>query len=976
MTTLDLKSTNMTPADAFEGIESRYIESLNVRLEHYRHKKTGADHYHIAADNDENVFMVSLKTMPKDSTGVAHILEHTALCGSEKYPVRDPFFMMTRRSLNTFMNAMTSSDWTAYPFASENAKDYENLLSVYLDAVFFSRLDELDFLQEGHRLEFEQADDPSTPLQYKGVVFNEMKGAMSSPVSQLYQAFKSYLFPSNTYHFNSGGDPECIPDLTYQDLKNFYKTHYHPSNANIFTFGNRSAKDIQERVEAQALHAFEPLDEQLYVPLEKRFSRQLNVEDAYPSEGETENKTYLSLGWLLGESTDLFAQLEAHLLSDLLLDNSASPLRKALETSELGTNPSPLCGLDDSNREMLFMCGIEGAEPDAASEFEKLVRNTLLDVAEKGVSQEEIDAMLHQLELSQREITGDSYPYGLQLIFSVTGSATHGGSVMDSLDIDAALEKLREESRKDGYIGELINRLLLNNAHCVRLTMRPDSLMQQRQADNERLTLDRKQAELTEPQKADIVEKAKALKVRQEQADDGSVLPQVTLKDVKPDVKRYEPVKTGSIVQYAAGTNGLSYQQWYWPIPKLDEEERQLMPLYTALLAELGAGECDYLQMQQQQAAKTGNVNLYTLYKPTISSTDEINGYLVMTGKALDRNFAALTNIMKAHWTQPRFDEFARISDYLNLMSSRRIQGITGSGHALAMQAASACHSAGSELIYDTTGLPAIRRLSDWVSQWKDDPEALKHWVGRLQTLHEKMLSQQAHALLVSEQAQLPGLEKTLTEQGIDYTQPSESVIQPIAARQTRQLVWSTETQVNFCAAAYKTVAPDHDDSAALTVLAGVLRNNVLHTKIREQGGAYGGGASHDNSNGVFRFYSYRDPRLQETLDDFDSSLEWLRSGELNDDQIEQSILGVIGSLDKPGSPAGEAKGAYQNRLFNRTDDYRKQYRERILNVTKSQLQALPEKYFDASLRSQAVVTDASKAEVLTNEHGFDWQKI
>ena len=976
MTTLDLTSNNLTPADSFIALESRYIESLNVRLEHYRHKKTGADHYHIAADKDENVFMVSLKTMPQDSTGVAHILEHTALCGSQKYPVRDPFFMMTRRSLNTFMNAMTSSDWTAYPFASENAKDYENLLSVYLDAVFFSRLDELDFLQEGHRLEFEQPEDSTTALQYKGVVFNEMKGAMSSPVSQLYQAIKSYLFPTNTYHYNSGGDPEVIPDLTFAALQRFYKEHYHPSNANFFTFGNRPASDIQQRIEDQALHAFEPLGQTLSVPLEKRFARQLNVEEAYPSEGEINNKTYLSLAWLLGESTDLLAQLEAHLLSDLLLDNSASPLRQALETAELGSNPSPLCGLDDSNREMLFMCGIEGAEPDQAQAFEQLVRETLQQIAANGVSQEEIDAMLHQLELSQREITGDGYPYGLQLIFSVTGAATHGGSVMESLDIDAALEKLREQSRQPGYISGLIQRLLLDNPHCVRLSMRPDPHMQQHQLANERSRLERIQSQLTDEQKQHIVDQAQALKARQEQADDSSILPQVTLQDVKSDVKRFEPQQEGPIVQYAAGTNGLSYQQWYWPLPELTVMERQLMPLYTALLTELGAGDADYLRMQQRQAAKTGNVNLYTLYKTDVCSAASLNGYLVMTGKALERNFADLTEIMADHWQQPRFDESARIVDYLTLMSSRRVQGITGSGHSLAMQAAAACHSAGSELVYDTTGLPAILRLKNWVNDWKAQPQLLERWLADLAGLHHKMQQQPAHALLVGEQQQLPALAEQMSAHGIAFSDPVSSPSQSIAVSTGRQLVWSTDTQVNFCAAAYKTVAPDHEDSAALTVLAGVLRNNVLHTRIREQGGAYGGGASHDNSNGVFRFYSYRDPRLQETLDDFDTSIAWLGSGEVTQAQIEEAILGVVSSLDKPGSPAGEAKGSYQNRLFKRTDEFRKQYRERILAVNKAELVALADKYFALSARSAAVVTDATKAEALANERDFDWHKI
>jgi Zn-dependent M16 (insulinase) family peptidase len=379
--------------------------------------------------------------------------------------------------------------------------------------------------------------------------------------------------------------------------------------------------------------------------------------------------------------------------------------------------------------------------------------------------------------------------------------------------------------------------------------------------------------------------------------------------------------------------------------------------------------------MQQRQAAKTGNVNLYSIYKPETQSADNINGYLVMTGKALDRNFADLTSIMKEHWQSARFDEIPRISDYLNLMSSRRIQGVTGNGHGLAMQAAGACHSKGSALVYNATGLPAISRLKNWVAQWNEEPKALKAWVEQLSQIQEKMQAQSAHALLIGEGHRLPTLEQQLIENGLSFGEEARSDSQEIEGFTQKNLVWSAETQVNFCSAAYKTVPAAHEDSAPLTVLSGVLRNNFLHTKIREQGGAYGGGASHDNSNGVFRFYSYRDPRIEETLQDFTGSVEWLKSGRFSAEQVEEAVLGVVGSLDKPGSPAGEVKGAYQNQLFDRTDEFRKQYRERILGVSKDKLVALADKYFDESKKSEAVVTDASHAERLESK-GFTWHKI
>ena len=363
-------STATEIANTFTRQRSVPIPSLNLSVEEYRHPGTGALHLHLSSDSPENVFMVALRTVPEDSTGVAHILEHTALCGSERYPVRDPFFMMLRRSLNTFMNAFTSSDWTAYPFATQNRKDFGNLLDVYLDAVFFSRLDPLDFAQEGHRVEFEN-DDRNQALTFKGVVFNEMKGAMSSTPSVLWDRLCFELFPSNTYHFNSGGDPEAIPDLTYQQLRDFYAEHYHPSNAIFLTFGDIPAADHQRVFESAVLHRFDALDRQVEVALETAFTEPRSATHTYAMDPEedVQNKTHLIMGWKLGESADLTAMLEAQLVASVLMENSASPLMHYLETTELGTAPSPLCGLEESMREMVFCCGIEGSDMGHAVAF-------------------------------------------------------------------------------------------------------------------------------------------------------------------------------------------------------------------------------------------------------------------------------------------------------------------------------------------------------------------------------------------------------------------------------------------------------------------------------------------------------------------------------------------------------------------------------------------------------------------------------
>lgn len=955
------------PAASFEWLRSQDIPALNVRVEEYRHKKTGAQHIHIAANNDENVFLVALRTVPHDSTGVAHILEHTALCGSEKYPVRDPFFLMTRRSLNTFMNAFTSSDWTAYPFASQNKKDFSNLMDVYLDAVFFSRLDPLDFAQEGHRLEFDNMQDASSPLTYKGVVFNEMKGAMSSVTSTLWQSLSGYLFPTTTYHHNSGGEPACIPDLTYEQLVSFYRTHYHPSNAIFMTFGDISAREHQEKFEVQALSRFEFLDHTVSVPNEKRYLAPVAVEEAYAlDETDTQGKTHIVVGWLLGNSANLEANLQANLLTAVLLDNAASPLQQALETSSLGTSPSPMCGLEDSQKEMLFAAGLEGSDPEHAKAVEALILDTLQNVAENGVPQEQIDACLHQLELQQRELSSGSYPYGLQLILQALNSATHRGDPVALLDLEPAIAALHQATRDPNFIKQLVKDLLLNNQHRVTLTLKPDTELSQRREAAEAAQLAAIRAQLTPDACQQIIEQSVALQARQEAVLDENILPCVTLDDVPTDIKTPQAVgvekSTVPITRYNAGTNGLVYHQLIVNLPALTTEEARLLPLYSACLPEVGHGALDYLQAQQQQAALCGGINAHSSMRNAIDDVQVTQGFLVLSTRALTRNQGAAAQLLFDTWQHARFDEHQRLRELIAQMRTRRERSLTGNGHALAMAAACAGMSPLAQhqhLVNGLAGLPPMKQLDRSL----DDAAALKKFAQQLQQLHQKMLQQPAQLLLVAEQerdAECTAQLQQLWQNNAAAT--GTSFVLPFAPQRIQQL-WQTSTQVNFCARAWPTVAVGHPDAAALSVLGGYLRNGFLHRAIREQGGAYGGGASQDSTVGAFRMYSYRDPRLSDTLRDFDAALDWLATTTPDAQKVEEAILGVIASLDKPGSPAGEAKTAFHNRLFGRSDAVRSAFRAQILAVSAQDLQRVGALYLTPEHANTAVLSGAGGTE-------------
>lgn len=404
-------------------VELKEINSFFYELEH---TDTGARHVHISNADKENTFSVAFKTVPADDTGVAHILEHTVLCGSRKFSVRDPFFSMLKRSLSTFMNAFTASDWTMYPFCTQNKKDYYNLMDVYLDAAFFPRLDPLNFKQEGYRLEPE-GDEP-VRLVYKGIVYNEMKGAMSSPDQVMVRSLANALYPSSTYRHNSGGDPAVIPKLTYDQLVAFHRRHYHPSNSFFYTYGNLPLRGHLSYIHEKILKNFNRIDPGTEVAPQPRWSEPRTAVYRYPigKEEDASKKCQACVAWLTADIRDSFEVLTLTLLEQILLGNPASPLKKALIDSGLGSALSDGSGYDADNRDTLFACGLKDVEESAAAEIEAIIFDVLKKLVEEGIDKKMIEAAIHQLEFHRKEITNHPYPYGLKLLLLFFGSWLHG----------------------------------------------------------------------------------------------------------------------------------------------------------------------------------------------------------------------------------------------------------------------------------------------------------------------------------------------------------------------------------------------------------------------------------------------------------------------------------------------------------------------------------------------------------------------
>lgn len=933
-------------AAGFVPLGGGAIAHLGVEMRRYRHP-SGAIHLHLAADDSENAFMVALRTMPQDSSGVAHILEHLALCGSARYPVRDPFFMMLRRSLNSFMNAMTSSDWTAYPFATGNRRDFDNLLQVYLDAVFFPRLDPLDFAQEGHRLDFD-----GERLCHQGVVYNEMKGAMSAPDSILWHALCRHLFPTTTYGHNSGGEPRDILGLEYRQLLDFHRSHYRPDNAIFMTYGDIGAEQHQRRFAQLVLERVDGAPQPpMRVPLERRLREPVAATAHYSGDRSRPDaeQSQVVVGWLLGEAADLGEQMAARLLSAVLLGSAAAPLRAALEGSPLGTSMASISGLDCSQRQMLLVCGLAGVHRERTAEVERLILDCLERLAADGLEPGYLRSCLLQMELDERELGGDGYPLGLELMMDALAAEVHDGDALGALDGMGALDELRGRMRDADFVPGLIRRLLLDNSHRVRLDMHADSRMQERAERDERARLDAIQSAMSAPQLQAVRERAHSLRQRQAAEDDPSILPGLGLGDITPMARIPQPRRAelgGEPLDcQAVVSNGLVYQQTLVQVPHCGRRQLQMLGFYARLVGHLGLGADDWLQTQRRQL-QTGRISAWLQM--------DNQPWLVISGCALQDDQGALCELMRDAMQGLRLDEAGRVAELLAQWRAAFRDRLTGGGHGLAMRAAASGLSPLATRDHQLHGLEALRLLErlcasgDAVEQMLDEMRRLQQLLPGQPRRH--FLAGNGDALeraIRNWQAQPP-----LARSGGGLRRAPA----PRTADGGRRELWAMDSAVNFCARAYPSVPGDHEDAAPLAVAAAILNNGWLHRALRETGGAYGGGARQDNRSATFHFYSYRDPRLEASLDDFEASVQWLANRRPDDADIEQAVLGLVAAMDRRGSPAGEALRWFHGRLQGRGPQQVQEYRQRLLAVNGAQVQSAARRHLAPERANVAVL--------------------
>lgn len=992
---MDPVNPELKTGDRISGYRvEKIIELPEIKSFYYEltHPPTGARHIHISSQDTENTFSVAFKTVPRDSTGVAHILEHTVLCGSHKYPVRDPFFSMIKRSLNTFMNALTASDWTMYPFATQNKKDFYNLMEVYLDAAFFPKLDRLSFKQEGHRLEFEPDDADEKPgrLTYKGVVYNEMKGAMSSPDQVMARAILNALYPDTTYSFNSGGDPKEIPKLTYEQLRAFHRHHYHPSNAFFYTYGNLPLASHLRFIEEKALNFFNPIHPGTEVISQPRWDAPKEKTYYYPFDAndDPEKKSQVCLAWLAADIRDAFEVLSLTVLEQILLGNSGSPLRQALIESGLGSTLSDGSGYDPENKDTLFVCGLKDTDPSSADAIENIIFKTLNQLAAEGIDKELVESAIHQIEFYRKEVTNTPYPYGIKLLLRMSGDWFHHGDPAAALEFDALINRLYETLDKGPFLENQIRKYFLENPHRVRLLLLPDQAMtetEEKRINDELLTI---RNGLSKTDIETIQQDTLALAGLQEAKEDLSCLPTLEIEDIAPDIQTVDETPgydDADACCYELPTSGIFYTTFAFGLQPLDAELIPLVPFFCHCLPLIGTTRRSYNEIARLIDLYTGGIGLNVTAGTDFSIPEENACLPVVTfsAKCLSRNLQKMFGLIDELLCENSFSDLHRLKQLLLEYRSNKESSVVSNGHRYAISLASRTFTQAGAYNEKWHGIHQLKMLKQLAEDLTD--ARLLTIAGNLDRIGKSLLkSNNMRAGLIGEKNDIKEAIPNINTLKKHLGQGLNAGFKPPGIEFSPGTVsegWSTASAVSFVARTLQTKPITHEHAPALAVISKIMRSMFLHREIREKGGAYGGFSAYQLENGLFSFASYRDPHIVNTLNVYDRASEFIISGDYTEEDIKEAILQVCADIDHPDTPNSAAGKAFYRKLTGLTDDIRRTFKKGLLELNRVKVLEIARHYFGDSIppSSVAVISNKNALENASDKiqgRGLELQRI
>ncbi len=963
-------STELKELKAYELVKEEQLKDLNSLGLLFRHKKTGARILVISNDDDNKVFSIGFRTPPQDSTGVPHIIEHSVLCGSKDFPAKDPFVELVKGSLNTFLNAMTYSDKTLYPVASCNDKDFQNLMHVYMDAVFYPNIYHRDeiFRQEGWHYELES---PEGELTYNGVVYNEMKGVFSSPEQQLFRLIQQSLFPDTTYGVESGGDPTSIPDLTYEDFLAFHKKYYHPSNSYIYLYGDM---DIEEKLcwlDEKYLSGFsnQPVDSEIM--MQQPFGGAKEVLDYYSvAEGEdVKGKTYFSYNTVVETSLDKELYLAFQILDYVLVGAPGAPIKQALINAGVGKDV--LSGYENGILQPYFSIIAKNANADQQEEFLAVIRRTLQELVKNGLETKPLQAAINYYEFKYREADFGNYPKGLMYGLQIMDSWLYSDDApFIHIDAGEVFEFLKKQIGT-GYYEELISKYLLNSEHASIVTVQPKPGLTSEMEAEVRKKLAAYKETLSLEELEQIVCRTKELKDYQDTPstkEELEKIPMLSIEDIgtlaQPLYNQVKEIEDVTILHHNMFSNGIGYLRMLFDVTDVEEEYIPYMSLLATVLGYIDTEKHSFLEFSNEVNIHTGGINNDVTAYSKLGTTKQYSAKFGVKTKVLYDKLPKAFELIEEMLFETKLNDYKRLKEIIAEQVSRSQMKLNGAGHSYAsVRAISYCSGYGK---YNdlTGGIAYYHFLRDLEEHFDEKKEMIAE---TLQKVLTRIIRKDN--LLVSFTADDSGyrlLEKSLPMFVQKLTVSYESGGKVFLTVDAKNEGFKTSSQVQYVARAGNFIDAGYAYTGALKILKVILSYDYLWINVRVKGGAYGC-MSGFGLDGNSYLVSYRDPNLKATNEVYNHTADYLRNFNVDKRDMTKFIIGTISGMDTPLNPSAKGARSLSAYLSGVSElDFQKE-RDQVLSAGVKEIQDLADIV-------QAVL-DANLICVIGNENKIEEDK-
>ena len=922
---------------AYELIKEEELTDIHSVGKLLCHKKTGARVMLIENEDENKVFNIAFRTPPKNSTGVAHILEHSVLCGSREFPLKDPFVELVKGSLNTFLNAMTYPDKTCYPVASCNDQDFQNLMHVYLDAVFYPNIYKKEeiFRQEGWSYHLEK---PEGPLTYNGVVYNEMKGAFSSPDEVLEREIMNSLFPDTPYGCESGGHPDCIPKLSYEEFLNFHRTYYHPSNSYIYLYGNMDMEEKLDFIDRHYLSAFDALDVNSEIPVQNAFASMKDITGEYPvSENENEeDNTYLSYSCIAGDASDTVLGTAFEILDYALLSAPGAPLKKALV--EAGIGKDIYGGYQDGILQPYFSIIAKGSNAEKKDEFMAIIRQVLQELAENGIDRKALEAGINYYEFRYREADFSSYPKGLMYGLDIFSNWLYdAGDPFASVKMLAVFDRLKE-AIPEGYFEGLIRTFLLENPHSSLMTLVPSKGLAAKKDKELEQKLEAYRSSLSAEELETLVERTSALTAYQESEEDPEALeciPMLKREDIQREVS---PVRNkeldvdGSLFLYHdVCTNGIGYVNVLFELKELPAELVPWLGLLKSVLGYVNTEHFTYGELFNAINAGTGGIQCGVEVFESVKDPEAFRAMFSIRGKALYGKLPFLFEMMQEILLSSKTEDTARLREIIAEVKSRAQASLVSGGHGTAVLRAASYHSPMAAFQDAMAGIAYyhfIEKLDQAFEERKDEAaDMLGKMMKRILRPENMILSYTGEEESLEQVRSMAAELKTKL-----CREPYETGGEPVCCERKNE-GFTTSGQVQYVARTGNFRKKGLAYTGALEILRVALSYDYLWMNLRVKGGAYGC-MSGFKRTGESYFVSYRDPNLRKTMEVYEGIPAYIREFKADEREMTKYIIGTISGRDVPKTPqmiGNLSKNAY---FCGITDEMSQQTRNEILDAS------------------------------------------